>query len=710
MFSRSEAFQDIINGLMASTSELEFNYRHAIALLTCETHGTLEGCPPTTNWQCPQAFKAKKIDPDMPTLKEVLCRPDRDKFETAMDYEISTLVRLRTWSEMSEGDVPVDANILPLTWTFKIKRYPDGSIRKYKARICVRGDLQRAGIDYFETYAPVVSWATVRMMLVTTAREQLHTRMVDFTNAFTQAHLDKDVYVRLPPRYDASKPGTVLKLNRALYGLSESPKEWFTTLKQGLETIGFQASNGDPCLFFGHGIILLVYVDDCILFGRDPAKLDEIIQSMQNKFELTQEEISSDSKIDLYAYLGVKVVHDKTTNAVTLTQPGLIDKVLNTCGMDNCNHRTTPAATHPLGTDANGPRCKELWDYASVVGMLMYICSNSRPDIQYAVHQCARFTHSPRASHEQAVMRILRYLQGTKTKGLVFRSSSTTSLDCYVDADFAGLWNVENHDDSVCVKSRTGFVITLGGCPVIWCSKLQTEIALSTTEAEYIALSQAMRSLLPLRGLFQEIATVLNINSTAPSLIKSNVYEDNNGCIKIASDPLKFSARTKHIGVKYHFFRSHIGPNIVLHKIDTHDQIADIFTKGLPADQFRKLASLLMGWTEVPPMLPQGKLASNRVRFDTSLERECNDNESKMPISIMKPSSDVPSCSTGAQPFRVETKINTAVNASSKLQILSSDENAPADPNVPWIRVQPRRTRTANIERFPSDTSNAQQR
>ena len=127
---------------------------------------------------------------------------------------------------------------------------------------------------------------------------------------------------------------------------------------------------------------------------------------------------------------------------MTFLQTGLIDKVLKATGMEECNAKPTPACTTALGTDSEGPRCQLSWDYASVIGMLMYLTSNSWPDIQFAV-QCARFTHNPRASHEQAVLKICRYLKGTRDKGLIFRPKASLALDCYVDADFAGLWKVE---------------------------------------------------------------------------------------------------------------------------------------------------------------------------------------------------------------------------------------------------------------------------
>ena len=162
----------------------------------------------------------------------------------------------------------------------------------------------------------------------------------------------------------------------------------------------------------------------------------------------------------------------------------MIDKVLEATSLLECNTQGAPALQTCLGTNADGPRRKETWHYGSVIGMLLFLSSNAFPEIQFAVHQCARFTHCPRASHEEAVKLICRYLKGAKGKGLTLKPTTSLDLDCYVDADFAGLYGQENVQDPVCVKSRTGYVLTLGGCPVTWSSKLQTEIALSTTEAE----------------------------------------------------------------------------------------------------------------------------------------------------------------------------------------------------------------------------------
>ena len=187
----------------------------------------------------------------------------------------------------------------------------------------------------------------------------------------------------------------------------------------------------------------------------------------------------------------------------------------------------------------------------------MYLASNTRPDIQFAVHQCVRFTHNPRESHGEAVKRICRYLAGTREKGTTFSPAKESTLDYYVNADFAGLWSFEEDQNPVCVKSRTGYVLMLGGCPLIFKSKLQTEIALSTFEAEYIALSQSMRESLPRRNLLQEVGKILKLDFVKHGLMQSTVFEDNNGALGLATSP-KLTSQAKHIVVKYYFFRSHI--------------------------------------------------------------------------------------------------------------------------------------------------------
>jgi hypothetical protein len=265
-----------------------------------------------------------------------------------------------------------------------------------------------------------------------------------------------------------------------------------------------------------------MWLDDTLFFGPDTTEIEKAITELQDAgHDLTREDGDETS---VFSFLGVSITPDSATNTVMLTKVGLIDNFLATIGMTDCNTRGSPTAVSPLGTDAKGAHRKDRWNHASVIGMLMHLSSNVHPEIWFAVHQCARFTHCPRASHEEAVKHVCLCLQEVKGHGLTFQPSSRLDLDLCVDADFAGLWNHEDDQDPVCVKSRTGHVIALlGGCPISWSSKLQTEIVLSTTEAKFIALSQAMRELIPTRRLLLEVATKMRLGGDDKVAIKSTV-------------------------------------------------------------------------------------------------------------------------------------------------------------------------------------------
>jgi hypothetical protein len=217
-----------------------------------------------------------------------------------------------------------------------------------------------------------------------------------------------------------------------------------------------------------------------------------------------------------------------------------------------------------------------------------------------AVHQCARFSINPKRLHEQAFMRIGRYLLSTKEKGMIYRPDRLKGIEVYVDADFAGGWDPTDPMNAESIYSRTGYVICYAGCPVYWQSKLQTEIALSTAEAEYMALSQALRETLPTSNLMKEINVIFPLYLPSPRFI-IKIREDNQSCIAMASNP-KFSPRTRHIAIKYHHFCKHVitrtNPDgfIQIEYCPTDDQIADIFTKPVRDDIFLKLRKLLLCW------------------------------------------------------------------------------------------------------------------
>ena len=245
-------------------------------------------------------------------------------------------------------------------------------------------------------------------------------------------------------------------------------------------------------------LIVIIYVDDILIYGRTEAEIDSLIERLKN------DDIALHKEGTAEGYLGVDIQRDGQN--ITLKQEGLTKRIIEALGLDS-KYSTpvdTPAESAALGRDVNGKDASGSINYASVVGMLLYL-GHSRPDISFATHQCARYTHSPKQSHKDALKRIGRYLKGPLKQGLILNPSKTLKIDCYPDADFAGLWNRDDKQDPHCVCSWTGYVICLSNCPVLWKSKLQTEIALSTMEAEYVALSTLCRDLFPLIELTNKL-------------------------------------------------------------------------------------------------------------------------------------------------------------------------------------------------------------
>ena len=249
-------------------------------------------------------FAAKKTnDPDHPLLHEALAGPDRDKYLEGMEKEVRKLEEKGTWKIVEKSALKPGSNILQGTWALRRKRLPDGTISSYKARFCVRGDQQVEGVDYFDTYAPVVSWSTVRLLLTLAILKGWKTRQVDYTNAFVQANLkeNENVYVALPKCFILSgRTEVVLKLIKSLYGLKQAPLRWFERLRDGLLKRGFVQSRLDPCLFYKRGLILLIYVDDCLFFGSEGDLIDKEIQDLEKEFNLRDEG-------DVGAFLGINI-------------------------------------------------------------------------------------------------------------------------------------------------------------------------------------------------------------------------------------------------------------------------------------------------------------------------------------------------------------------------------------------------------------------
>ena len=487
-------------------------------------------------------------------------------------------------------------------------RNPDLVIKKFKARFCARGDKQIEGVDFFETFAPVVNWYTIRMLLVMSIILPLVSMQVDYTAAFVTAPIDKPpnydqmsdkekartgVFVRMPQGF--AKPGMVLKLKKSLYGLRNSPRNFWLYLKGKLLEIGFTQSSHDACLFYSKTVICLVYVDDTLFFSRQQSDIDKAVDDLRNASEL---EITVED--DVAGFLGVMINRFKD-GRIELTQKGLIERIINALDLGNRKPKINPAKPGALGSDKDGLDAQGTYNYRSVCGMCLYLSGHSRPDIHFAVTQCCRYGHAPKRSHEEALEHLGLYLKGTRDKGLIMRPEGVDLLriDMFVDADFAGMWGHEHPQDPACAKSRSGYVIFVANCPILWVSKMQDTIACSSMESEFQALSTGMRDLLPIRYLMLEFCEQLKLaEMDVAQVCKTTVHEDNQGCLKLATlEPGRMTPRSKFYAVKYHWFRSKLHPNrIVIIYVPTLEQRADLLTKALQGALFITNRKLTCGW------------------------------------------------------------------------------------------------------------------
>ena len=570
---------------VSSVSEDAFTY---LLSALCET---LPRVSQAASLISSDAFKAALNDPDTLSWDQAINDTAHlDEWMAAALKEISSLEKHGTWEIDDQANATT--KILPGTWVFRVKRAPDGSIIKFKARYCVRGDLQ---VEQDETYAPVVSWSTIRLFLILSLLLHWNTKSIDFSQAFVQALLKKPVWIHLPRGFHTNEgQKKCLKLVKSLYGLAEAPRLWYLHLFDALiNKLGFTQSKLDACLLMKDGIMIVVFVDDCAISYRSESDYTKLIQDLRNlSFELTEEG-------EFSKFLGINFAYKN--NTIHMTQTGLIDRIASATGLTDSNPNHTPTSQESLGKDLDGPPMTDTWSYRSIVGMLLYLSTNTRPDIAYAVSQVARFSNNPKQSHAKAIKTIVRYLVGTRDKGTFVTPTGKLDLKLFVDADFAGLFKVEHEKDPDSARSRTGYILVLGGFPLIWKSQLQTKIALSTLEAEYSALSASLRALIPIRELLFEIARIVNLPASLITTIRSTVFEDNQGAYLLASTQ-RISARTRYFTVEFHHFWEYIKlededkRKIFLEKIDTKEQGADFLTKGQVRIIYTYNRFLVLGW------------------------------------------------------------------------------------------------------------------
>uniref|UniRef100_A0A5S6QQI6 Reverse transcriptase Ty1/copia-type domain-containing protein n=1 Tax=Trichuris muris TaxID=70415 RepID=A0A5S6QQI6_TRIMR len=493
---------------------------------------------------------------------------ERDKWMAAAKEEMASLKNREVWELV---ELPAGRKVISSKWVFKIKRKADGAIDTYKARLVARGFSQRYGEDYDEIFAPVVKHETIRMILSIAAMRSLHVRHFDVKCAYLNGEIHEELYMEQPPGF--VQPGNenlVLRLKRSIYGLKQSARAWNKKATEVLTSLGFDRANADLCLYTrrestGGTTYVLLYVDDLLVAGET----EEITRNIGAK--LNMHFVTKDLG-EVSSYLGMQIERQED-GAFLLHQHSKIEQLLKKVGMSEAKPMGTPIETGYLSTmnEFSVPLPNNV-QYRQVIGSLLYIATVSRPDIALAVGLLCRRTESPTEYDWKCVKHVLRCLAGTKYMKLYVSATSEPILQGYVDADWAG--------DKADRKSTSGFMFHLGGSTISWFTRKQTSVALSSTEADYVAMAEACKELLWLRQLLEDFGI--------PQKSATTIFEDNQGCIRLI-DSEKLNDRTKHISVRYHLLKDLRERHIIEVKYcPSHQMMADALTKPVSKEQLSR--------------------------------------------------------------------------------------------------------------------------
>ncbi|GJU67257.1 ribonuclease H-like domain-containing protein [Tanacetum coccineum] len=445
-----------------------------------------------------------------------------------------------------------------------------GDIDRYKARYVAKGYNQKEGIDFDETFSPVVKIVTVRCVINLAVQYDWSIFQLDVNNAFLYGDLDETVYMSLPEGFFNPGDNRVCRLKKSLYGLKQAPRQWNAKLTQTLIEHGFIQSKSDYSLFTksesGKFMVLLVYVDDIIITGNNVDEIEKFKKYLNSKFMI--KDLGK-----LKYFLGIEVID--TDRGLCLSQRKYCLDLLSDFGLLACKPSATPLeqnltiTNEPSSTD---PVLDNVTEYQKLIGKLIYL-THTRPDISYSVHCLSQFMHKPLKSHLKIALKVLRYLKNNPGIGVHIVKQPKVSLEAFVDADWAKC--------VVTRKSVTGFCIKLNGSLVSWKSKKQNTLSKSSAEAEYRAMASVTSEIVWILKILKD----LNWEHFMPV----NMFCDSQAAIKIAANPV-FHERTKHLEIDLHFVREKILSGVLkTQKISSADQIADIFTEGLDKLQHDKL-------------------------------------------------------------------------------------------------------------------------
>ena len=609
--------------------------------------------------------------PDPRSYREAMSRPSSEGWSPAMDEEMSAHKRNNTWTLVDRP--PGAVNVIGNKWVYKTKykQTPPSptpvrerlrrEVARRKARLVAQGFGQKEGVDFFETFAPTLKYVTLRLMLCIAAVLGLFLKQLDVTTAYLQAPMKERVYMKQPVGYeDESRPDAVCLLNMSIYGTKQAGHNWNQLLDSFVtQVLGYSRTESDPCLYWrrsatGQLMLLGVFVDD-LLHAHSP--LDDA-EWEQLKAKFLRRFPSTDSG-DVSVLLGMRITRDVAKGSLFIDQQSYVQQIIKNFGMENCKPADTPARpgvrlTQRKSEENNFPNdpsaaAKGVREYQQIVGSLLYAAITTRADIMHAVAQLTRFMTNPGEQHWEAAFYVIRYLRGTSGVRLHYRyrpslhqsNNTVQPTDSKAGQQFTTLvWC--DADWAQCEESRrstSGVLVQLFGCSVLWLSKRQPTVSLSSTEAEYMALGQGVREVQWFHSLLEELQlrapqteTSTNDDEEVVQLQEehrkekekekekekqkyffkeesseqsqfdsqcvppSTLLTDNQSALALVHQRGAMASRSKHIAVRHHHIREVVSSGEArVEWVPTAEQLADTFTKALDKISFIRLRGKIMG-------------------------------------------------------------------------------------------------------------------
>ena len=521
------------------------------------------------------------------SYKEAMKRDDAGLWLEACQYEYNALQQHNVW-ELCE--LPAGRKAVGCRWVYRIKTNSDGTVEKYRARLVAQGFSQKPHLDYTETFAPVAKFASLRTVLALAAAEDMEVHTMDVSSAFLNGDLDEEIYMAQPEGFAA--PGQehlVCRLKKSLYGLKQSPRQWYQKLHSTFVVLGFSRCASDHCVWVwaknGIKVIIPAYVDDLTIACKHTPTLKHIKAELHKQYKM--HDLGPIKYI-----LGIEVIRDRANRTMYLSQRKHIGDVLARFNMTDARPVSTPLAKSVPLSKEDCPQTPEDSEYMrsvpylSAVGSLMYLAVGTRPDIAFAVGALSRFNANPGQAHWKQVQHVFKYLAGTKDLMLCYGpGQDSTSLQIYSDADYAG--------DVDSARSTSGHAVFIGKCLVNWSSKRQPVVAKSTTEAEYIAANEAGSDGVWFRNFTSELGY--------PPSGATMLWLDNQSAIRVGKNP-EHHSRMRHLLPKYHWLREQVEDKVFgLEYVPTISMRADVLTKPLETVAHQRVC-LLLGLTSQPAL------------------------------------------------------------------------------------------------------------